>query len=211
MKNFRIKLTAFNKLTDDKLNTFSSGVVGKVNLQTERYKDVKTVFDVLELGNTAYSTALSTYNATGSDLARSAKNTLKEELVDKLTLFGNALVVYANGDETYITDTGMLVSGKSSGNVSVATHPPEIIYLRPTGLSGTISYSLKVANKSRIKTIYMDWSIDEGKTWTTMEVKGIKAIIDNLPSLKTVSFRFHISYTRGEKSPYSEIITVNVN
>jgi hypothetical protein len=213
MANVRVKISAFNRLSDGDTRKFSTNVVEKVASQTEVYTDVKKQYDDVVIANTNYIKFLDIWITTeGSNDGRN-KREAKKQLVDQLIIFARALETFCKGDETYIENAGMpVVKKRVASQPTTYYEPPTIKDLYALRASGTIFYHLIVKNKEKIKTIGMEYSIDGQKTWVSKGLYAlVKNTVDGFPERTQVSFRFYTLDSRNNRSGYSEIVTINVN
>jgi hypothetical protein len=211
MESPKIKISDFKYESDLKTLSFATTVVEKVTMQSEVYKDVKTLFDEVELAKNAYSTALDTWLAAKSSNNNRAKNDTKAALVSILEDFGAALRATCKGSETYILNAGMPLMEKRTTSQPSVLDAPTVKELYSLRGAGCIFFYLKVPQKSRVKLIAMEWSDDDGKTWNGGYFYGtVRNKVTDLPSLKRLSFRFYSMDSRNNRSGYSEEVTINV-
>lgn len=214
MLNLKIKNSAFSAKSDSEMDTFAAGVVAKVKANQERYVEVDKFYQDLLEAQLAYNKAFSDFIAVNSDQNRSAKNQAKTTIVTQLTSFGNALVTYANGVESYITDLGYVLQSRRviPINPNPSYPPPTVLEIRSTGISGQIYFRLSVQSASKVKLIELEYSTDMGIKWLPKEdFTTLINTMSGFPSKSDISIRFRTVHARGIKSPYSEIVTITTN
>lgn len=208
----RIKVTQFTSLSDANLDVFATSVVNKVDAKKDYYSAVQASFAELTPIVTAYTEALAKSTQTRAYDDVIAKNIAKAALKEQLATFGFALQSKCNGDESYITMAGYQVIKYSSKSQTTKYDAPIVLNLIATGEPGTVFFYLQILQQSKIKSIIMETSEDNGVTWKEARIfSTLRNTVSNLPSQKNVGFRFYTVDSRDNRSPYSVVTIVSIN
>lgn len=143
----------------------------------------------------------------------SAKNEARGKLVACLDAVADLLEIQTELSPASILDAGFRIYEGPVRRVETLS-APKIVKAIPTGNRGELKvqlHSWEGVNRQRLLHA-CEYSNDQGRTWKNGLYKPTQRfVINGLPPLSTLQFRFRIVAPSGKTSDWSDVVTAAVN
>ena len=203
MKTIKVRRTSFRELNQSKLANYADNVVKKTTGKPD-YDVIRTLLDQLNTVNTVYTVSLG--DALSRDKAAVvAKTDDKKAVLAALEQIATGLEMNANGSELYVVRAGMEVHKQRTVHTSEMPPVTDLV-LEATLIAGQmlVKFKYPASYRRQVETFAVEWSADNGQTWTNGTYKNaVRITVSDLPNRTEVIVRVRALGSRERKSPWT--------